>query len=401
MKAVILAAGNGGRMFPFSPSIPKVMIPIANKPFLHHIIDALKQAGIINIVLVVNYQHDPIKNYFGYGTQFGVNIEYVWQTEMLGTAHAISMAARKIKSRFLVLNGDCYIDPHHIKRAMRSDHDVVMTATELADPDQYGVMEVEDGYVTALHEKTENPPTNLVNTGVYVFNPDVFDFIRTTPKSTRGEYEITQTIQDMMDYGLKVEYKSVGNDWLHLSQPWDILELNKKFNSGPGAVINGRVEQNVTIHGNVNVDRGTTLRSGAYIEGPVRIGTNCDIGPNCYIRPHTSIGNNVRVGNGVEVKNSVIMNGTKIGHLTYIGDSVIGRHCNFGAGTKVANLKLTNQTIRVFQDGKLVDTGLRKLGVLMGDHVKTGVNSIINPGTIVYPKATIQAGENVKGLVRC
>ncbi|VVB86729.1 Bifunctional protein GlmU [uncultured archaeon] len=159
------------------------------------------------------------------------------------------------------------------------------------------------------------------------------------------------------------------------------------------------MERFATLNGNVAVGEGTIIRNGAYIEGPVIIGKNCDIGPNCYIRPATSIGDNVRIGNAVEVKNSIIMNGTHIGHLSYAGDSIIGERCNFGAGTKVANLRHDNRKVLVELGGKKFDSGRRKLGVIMGDDVHTGINSMFNVGTTVAGGACVGPGEFVKGSV--
>jgi NDP-sugar pyrophosphorylase family protein len=156
------------------------------------------------------------------------------------------------------------------------------------------------------------------------------------------------------------------------------------------------VEPNTTIKGEVVIGKGTLIRSGAYLEGPVVIGENCDIGPNCFIRPYTAIGKNVRVGNAVEIKNSIIMEGTHVGHLSYVGDSIIGRRCNFGAGTKVANLRHDGKNIKVRLKGKILDSGRRKLGVIMGDDVHTGINTSINTGVIIekgrytYPGEIIQ-----------
>ena len=130
------------------------------------------------------------------------------------------------------------------------------------------------------------------------------------------------------------------------------------------------------------------------------IGEHCDIGPNCFIRASTSIGNHVHIGNAVEVKNSIIMDHTKIGHLTYLGDSVIGSRCNFGAGTKVANLRLDEKSIPVILKGQRVDSGRRKLGCIMGDDVHTGIGALINVGTVIEAGAHIGPGELVKGEVK-
>jgi len=163
--------------------------------------------------------------------------------------------------------------------------------------------------------------------------------------------------------------------------------------------IKGDVENNVHIEGKVYVSEGASIKKGAYLKGPIYIGKKAEIGPNCYIRPATYIGNNCKVGNAVEVKNSIVMEGTQIPHHNYVGDSVIGKDCNFGSGTKVANLRLDEKEITVVHQEKKVDTKRRKLGVIMGDDVKTGINSMIDPGTIIWQKSFIGPGTVADGEI--
>ena len=188
----------------------------------------------------------------------------------------------------------------------------------------------------------------------------------------------------------------LSDKWMDIGRPWDLLDANEYFLSGLQPVAAGEIEPLATLKGSVSVGEGTIIRNGSYIVGPVIIGKNCDIGPNCYIRPGTSIGDNARIGNAVEIKNSIIMKGTHIGHLSYVGDSIIGERCNFGAGTKVANLRHDGRTIRVKLKGKIMDSGRRKLGTIMGDDVHTGINSMINVGAVIESKAMIAPGELIK-----
>ena len=155
------------------------------------------------------------------------------------------------------------------------------------------------------------------------------------------------------------------------------------------------MEESAVVQGMVAIGVGTVVRSGSYVVGPVVIGQNCDIGPNCYIRPYTAIGDDCRIGSAVEVKNSVIMKGSKIPHLSYIGDSVIGERCNLGAGTKIANLRLDNKDITAAG----IDTGRRKLGAIIGDEVETGINASINVGSIIGNNTRIGPGAIVSGVI--
>jgi len=160
------------------------------------------------------------------------------------------------------------------------------------------------------------------------------------------------------------------------------------------------IEKNATIKGKVVIGKNTVVMNGSYIEGPVVIGENCKIGPNCYIRPYTSIGNSCHVGNACEVKNSIIMNNSKVPHQNYVGDSIIGENCNLGAGAKVANLRLDKKPISAIIDGKKIDTGRRKLGVVFGDNGQAGINSMMNVGTIIGNDVFIGPGSIVNGEIK-
>jgi len=396
LKAVILAAGQGTRMGPLTRNIPKVMLPIANKPLLLHVIQSARDAGIREFVLVVGYGAKHIKDYFKDGSLLDVSIEYVDQEKQMGTADAVGSAKGMVGDRFLVLNGDIIVNPAHIKKLIEFSSDVVLTARHVDNPSEYGVLEVQDDHVLRIIEKSPNPPTNLANAGIYVFPSSIFDAISVTPLSIRKEYEITDSLQMLIDKGTDVGFLTLSDKWMDIGRPWELLDANEYFLSVLQPDISGEIEPFATLKGSVSVGEGTIIRNGSYIVGPVIIGKNCDIGPNCYIRPGTSIGDNVRIGNAVEIKNSIIMKGTHIGHLSYVGDSIIGERCNFGAGTKVANLRHDGRTIRVILKEKLIDSGRRKLGTIMGDDVHTGINSMINVGAVVESKAMIAPGELVK-----
>jgi bifunctional UDP-N-acetylglucosamine pyrophosphorylase/glucosamine-1-phosphate N-acetyltransferase len=145
----------------------------------------------------------------------------------------------------------------------------------------------------------------------------------------------------------------------------------------------GRIEDGAHLVGIVSVAKGARVRSGAYIQGPAFIGEFSDIGPNCFIRPYTSVGTNVKIGNACEIKNSIIMDKTRIRHLSYVGDSVIGENCNLGAGSIVANYRLDGKTIKMGIKGGIVSSERTKLGVFLGDGVKTGINTLLMPGVTI------------------
>jgi bifunctional UDP-N-acetylglucosamine pyrophosphorylase/glucosamine-1-phosphate N-acetyltransferase len=180
--------------------------------------------------------------------------------------------------------------------------------------------------------------------------------------------------------------------WLDIGKPWDLLEVNKKILSLIPGKIEGTVEEGAVIKGETIVKKGALIKTGAYIEGPAMIGEDSVIGPNCYIRAHTVVGRKVKIGNAVEIKNSIIMDGTNVGHLSYVGDSVIGRNSNFGAGTITANLRHDNGDVSVTVKGKRVSSGRRKLGAIIGDDVKTGIGTSLSPGVILHQGARTGIG---------
>ena len=401
MKGYILAAGEGVRMRPLTSNIPKPLLPVAGKPFLEHNIDALKDAGIKDIVLLIGWKAHRIREHFGDGKAFGVRIDYVEQKERLGTAHAIGMVKDRMDSAFLCLYGDVVLTKESVKGLVQHHKKVkgsVMALTTVEDPSRYGCIKAEDGVVMDIVEKPEVPEGNMVNAGAYILEPEIFDAIAETKKSPRGEFEVTDSFKILMKKSHLYTHRLEG-EWIDVARPWDLLEANRILMKGLETNIEGEVSEKATVVGAMHVGKGTHVRAGTYIEGPVIIGRDCEIGPNAYIRPSTSIGDHCKVGNAVEVKNSIVMDHTKIPHLSYVGDSVIGERCNFGAGTKVANLRLDEKEVMVVVDGAKTGSGRRKLGVIMGDDVKTGINATIDVGTIIGEGTFIGIGALARGTI--
>jgi UDP-N-acetylglucosamine diphosphorylase/glucosamine-1-phosphate N-acetyltransferase len=401
MKALVLAAGEGTRLRPLTSNIPKPLLPVAGKPFLSHIFSSLQAAGVSEIALLVGWKANRIKEHYGNGSELDLKITYLEQRQRLGTANAIGHAEGLMNEPFFVVNGDVVISDVDVK-AMRAmferAHKTVMGAVTVDDPSQYGVIEEKEGKLVRIIEKPKHPPSDLINAGIFVFSPDIFELIRKTSKSIRGEYEITDTITTLAKDEDVLIHRMM-TDWIDVGRPWDLLTANDIFMSRLIGRCEGEVEENVVMTGEVVVEKGAKVRSGSYIAGPVYIAKGCDIGPNCYVRPGSCFGPNVHIGASVEVKNSIVMAGTHIPHHNYVGDSVIGERCNLGAGTKVANLRFDDKNVRVSFKGELIDSGRRKLGVIMGDDVKTGINAMIDAGTIIWERSIIGPGALAKGNI--
>ncbi|MCU0861363.1 MAG: sugar phosphate nucleotidyltransferase [Methanomassiliicoccales archaeon] len=401
MKALVLAAGEGTRLRPLTSNVPKPLLLVAGKPFLSHIFEALRAGGVKDVALLVGWKANRIKEFYGDGSQMGLSITYLEQKERLGTANAVGHAEGVMDEPFFCINGDVVISEQDI-RAMEDSFQAkgrtVMGAVTVPNPSAFGVIEEKEGMLVRIIEKPRLPPSDLVNAGMFVFKPDVFEEIRRTGRSPRGEFEITDTLT-CIAHAEGVAVHRIVTDWIDVGRPWDLLKANEIFMSRLSGKVEGEVEPGATLKGNVVVEKGALVRSGSYILGPVFISRGCEVGPNCYVRGGTCLGPNVKVGASVEVKNSIVMANSHVPHHNYVGDSIIGERCNLGAGTKVANLRFDDRNVRVSFAGKVIDSGRRKLGVIMGDDVKTGINAMIEPGTIIWENSLIGPGAIARGNI--
>jgi len=383
MQAIILAAGKGTRMLPLTETRPKPMLKVANKPILEHnlkqLIDLVDEA-----ILVVGYKKEIIENYFG--TNFnGLKIKYVEQKELLGTGNALETAKNDLEEDFIVLSGDDLYFREDIKKVLKKEPCILIK--EVENPEDFGVVEIENNEVVNLEEKPENARSNLVNAGLYHLNKEIFTY--SLKLSERGEYELTDYIKSI----LPIEFV-IAERWIPITYPWNLLKANEFLISKiEENEIRGKVEDNVYIGEKVIVGEGSIIKSGSYIEGNVVIGRNCEIGPNSYIRGFTSIGDNCHIGNAVEIKNSIFFENSNAPHLNYVGDSVIGANCNLGAGTIIANLRHDDANIKVEVKGKFVNTKKRKFGAIIGDNVKLGIGTLIYPGRKISSNKTTLPGE--------
>jgi len=407
LKAVVLAAGQGTRLRPLTVTRPKHLLPVGGKPILEYVLLAVRNAGINEACLIVNYKAEMIKNYFSDGSKLGLKIEYLVQPKSKGTADAIKVAEPYVDENFLVLYGDLLFTSEVLGQVIRahkqSQPSATMAVVPVENPEHYGVVKLEENWVTDLIEKPprEEAPSNLVNAGIYVFSSEIFEKIQKTGISKRGEVEITDSLKILINEGKKVLVEKISReDWIDIGYPWNLLEANRWILERSTPHVFGDIESGAVLTGKVTVEEGARIRSGAYVEGPTFIGENADIGPNCYIRPYTSMGKEVRIGNACEIKNSIIMDRTHIGHMSYVGDSIIGENCNFGAGTKIANLRFDRKTVKMKIRNKFVDSRRKKLGVVFGDNVSTGIGALFMPGVKVGNDCWIDAGAVIRQCIQ-
>ncbi|MHA1784388.1 MAG: bifunctional sugar-1-phosphate nucleotidylyltransferase/acetyltransferase [Candidatus Helarchaeota archaeon] len=400
MKAVILSAGEGTRLRPFTFTRPKHLLPIVGKPLLEHTIESLKKIGITDIIIVIGYLEEMIRDYFEDGSKLGVNIEYVNQQVIEGTAAAIKLVEDVVNDEpFLLQYGDVLIPPESypplIKKFKKLTPSSILSVREVEDPSKFGVIQTKGDNVITIIEKPKTEISKLVNAGIYIFTKDIFEAINKTNKSQRGEYEITDSIQILINDGKDVLKYELPSWWKDIGLPWNLLEANQLLLPELELKNEGTIEENVHISGKVGIGEGSKIRSGVYINGPVLIGKNCDIGPNCFLRPYTVLENGVKIGHACEIKGSLIMSGTKIPHLSYIGDSIIGSNVNLGAGTITANLRMDRETIKATIKKQRIDTKKKKLGVILGDNAQSGIGVTFMPGVVVGKNSAIAANMNV------
>jgi bifunctional UDP-N-acetylglucosamine pyrophosphorylase/glucosamine-1-phosphate N-acetyltransferase len=390
-------------MRPLTFTKPKFLLPVGGKPALDHVVLLLKRMGVDRLAMIVGFGKEQIIERYGDGEKFGLKIEYIHQEKLMGTANAVSIAEKFVgKERFVVINGDTLVDDeslHVLKKryqelSERKDFGGLMATIEVDEPEQFGIVFMKGERVQNIVEKPKRSKSKLANAGIYIFDPAIFDSIGRTKKSGRGEYELPTSMEIMMKGG-KAIYTSPLQMWTDIGRPWDLLMANEYFLRNLKGEIHGKIEVGANVESNVYVGEGSIIRSGSYILGPTYIGKDCDIGPNCFIRPSTGIGNDVRIGNAVEVKNSIVMDHTNIGHLAYVGDSVVGGNCNLGAGTTIANLRLDEKPVKMEVGGEVVSSGRRKLGTIIADNVHTGINCTINVGVKIGPHSAIGPGTYV------
>ncbi|NRH20725.1 NTP transferase domain-containing protein [Candidatus Gracilibacteria bacterium] len=396
MHLVIMAAGEGSRMRPFTDTTPKPLIQICGKTIIEHNIEPIIEL-FEEIYLIVKYKKECFIEYFG-DTYKGKKIHYIEQGEQSGTGAAILSLDNNIEGDFIVISGDDIYSSDDIVNLTKQPGYATLVK-QVENPELFGIFTCDtNGKATEIVEKpTDLSIGNLANIGNHKFDDKIFEMLRSIPLSSRGELEITDLIQYYIGKGQYNVVEAIGR-WIPVGYPWDLIKANNEIIGKYSETINkgAIIEPQVNIKGNVYLEEGVILKSGTYIEGNVYLGKGTIIGPNSYIRGNTSIGEHSKIGAFVEVKNSYIGSFSAIPHLSCIGDSIIGNHVNIGGGSKVANLRHDGKNIRVKIKDTLVDSGRYKLGAIIGDNVHLGINTLIYPGRIIPTNGSTIPGEIVK-----
>ncbi len=307
LKGLILSGGTGTRLRPITYTSAKQLVPVANKPVLFYGIEALRDAGISEIGIGVGDTAPEIEEAVGDGSRWGVEVTYIPQEAPLGLAHAVLTAEEYLgDSSFVMYLGDNLLrDGIHdlVDNFVRNRPEALILLQEVPNPEAYGVAECEGDTVVRLVEKPKDPRSNLALVGIYMFTPEIFECARRIEPSARGELEITDAIQCLIDRGLRVESHVVKGWWKDTGKLEDMLEANRLILDAIETDIRGRVESS-EVHGRVVVEEGARV-SDCTIRGPVIIGRDTYV-HDSYIGPYTSIDRDVEIGNS-EVEHSIIL----------------------------------------------------------------------------------------------
>jgi glucose-1-phosphate thymidylyltransferase len=328
MKGIILHGGHGTRLRPLTHTGPKQLLPIANKPMSEYCLNALKDAGISEIAIIIGgVASNKVEEYYGNGKKFGVDITYVSQDEPRGISHAINLCKDFIKNeKFIVFLGDNIIKKDisdYKKEFENSEFAASILLCEVDNPSQFGIADLNsDGSIKKIMEKPKDPPTNLAVTGIYFLTPKIFDVISRLKPSWRNELEITDALQMLLEEGNKIGYYMITDYWKDTGTPNDIIHANKVILEDMKPYFKGTKEEGVTIEGNLMIGKNSIIKAGTKIIGPVIIGENCIIGPDTTIGKNTSIGNNSKISK-CHIEDSIIMNGCKIESEIKIKNSII------------------------------------------------------------------------------
>ncbi len=327
MKGIILHGGHGTRLRPLTHTGPKQLLPIANKPMSEYCLDSIKETGITEIAIIIGgIGSNKVEEYYGNGERFGVNITYIVQDEPRGIAHAIKLCKDFIgNDKFIVFLGDNIIQKSIYDFAnnfQNSKFDASILLCEVDNPSRFGIADIKDDRIVKIMEKPKVPPTNYAVTGIYMLTPKIFDIINDLKPSKRNELEITDALDLLLKENNNINFDMITDYWKDTGTPDDIINANSQILEQLKPEIQGKIDNNANVKGNIILGKNSEVKADAEIIGPVIIGENCTIESNSKIGPNASIGNDSIISK-CSINNSIIMNNCKLIGKYNIGNSII------------------------------------------------------------------------------
>jgi len=328
MKGIILHGGHGTRLRPLTHTGPKQLLPIANKPMSQYCIESIREAGITDIAIIIGgLGSNKVKEYYGNGENFGVNLTYIEQDHPRGIAHAIRLCKEFVNNeKFLVFLGDNIIQKpiaDFVENFNKSDYDATVLLCEVDNPSRFGIADVENEKIIKITEKPKKPTSNLAVTGIYLLTPLIFEVIDNLKPSWRNELEITDALDNLLKQNNNIGYETITYYWKDTGTPEDILNANRQVLDH----ICNQTECSI-------VDESSMILGGLPLRNPSIIGKNCKIDEAARIGPNASIGDDTIISSDVVIENSIIMSGCKIDGGLNIKDSIISANCHLHGNNK-------------------------------------------------------------------
>lgn len=338
MKGIILHGGHGTRLRPLTHTGPKQLLTIANKPMSQYALEDLRQAGVTDIGIIIgDIYPEKVKEFYGDGKKFGVKISYIFQDKPKGIAHAIRLCKDFVgNDKFVVYLGDNILRKgleEYAKKFQSSDTGAMILLCEVDDPSRFGIAELDGKKIIKITEKPKNSTSKLAVIGVYFLTQKIFDIIDTLNPSWRGELEITDALQMLMEKGNSIEYDIVTGWWKDTGTPDDILHANQLVLDTIGTPNQFVLNEGSTVQGNIIMGKNSTISRDSFVTGPAILGDNCKVGPAARIGPYVSIGNN-SVLKYCSIENSILMDDCTIDKKINISDSIIAHGSEITSNSK-------------------------------------------------------------------